>query len=186
MSGKFFNATGMKVNRLKVIEHSYQKRYINSKNVVQYWKCLCDCGNTCQVSVHSLRNGTVKSCGCLRTEVIEQERIKRLAKNPNKGLSKTNEWKLRSSAKERAKARGLYFNLKVEDITIPDVCPVLGIPLVKGKGKMHSGSPQLDRKDNSQGYILGNVAVISQRANSIKQDASVETLEALIKYMKGN
>lgn len=29
------------------------------------WACLCDCGNSCVVQGHNLRNGATKSCGCL-------------------------------------------------------------------------------------------------------------------------
>ena len=30
------------------------------------WLCECDCGNTCAAVGVRLRNGTVRSCGCLR------------------------------------------------------------------------------------------------------------------------
>jgi len=32
------------------------------------WYCKCDCGNTCEVSSHSLTTGNTKSCGCLGKE----------------------------------------------------------------------------------------------------------------------
>lgn len=183
---RFFDATGLRVHRLTVIKHSHERRYVTSKNVVQYWECLCDCGNVIVTPIHSIRQGKTKSCGCLRSERIEAERKERLLKNPNRGLSKTLEWKLWSAAKDRAKAKGLAFDLEVRDIVVPTHCPVLGIPLKKGNGVMHAGSPQLDRRDNSKGYTKDNVSVISQRANAIKQDASIETLEAIVNYMKGN
>lgn len=32
------------------------------------WICLCDCGNKTLVGGYTLRNGTTRSCGCLRNE----------------------------------------------------------------------------------------------------------------------
>lgn len=38
------------------------------------WFCRCDCGNSCEVKVSELRGGIVRSCGCLRAEVIRELR----------------------------------------------------------------------------------------------------------------
>lgn len=67
------------------------------------------------------------------------------------------EWFMIYSAKHRALKKGLEFNLVPEDIVIPNVCPLIGIPIVKGEGKIHSGSPSLDRIDNTKGYTKDNV-----------------------------
>ena len=77
-------------------------------------------------------------------------------------------------AKKRALDKGLEFNLKSEDLTYPDVCPVLGIKLKHGagKGKDRDNSPSLDRVDNNIGYIPSNVIVVSVLANSIKSSAT--------------
>jgi hypothetical protein len=91
--------------------------------------------------------------------------------------------RLLSSAKTRAKKRGLEFNLELEDIVIPEYCPILGLKLKQG-GFNSPNSPSLDRVDNSKGYIKGNVKVISHRANSIKRDATLEELQAICEYMK--
>ena len=32
------------------------------------WECLCECGNICYVSSHSLLNGNTISCGCLKSK----------------------------------------------------------------------------------------------------------------------
>ena len=36
-----------------------------------YWLCLCDCGNTKEVSSNSLQRGSVQSCGCIKTSIGE-------------------------------------------------------------------------------------------------------------------
>jgi hypothetical protein len=85
-----------------------------------------------------------------------------------------------NGAKQRAKAKGLEFNINKEDIVIPEVCPVLGLRLVQGSGGHHAGSPTLDRIDPSKGYVKGNVRVISYRANLLKSDATLEELELIL------
>ena len=86
------------------------------------------------------------------------------------------------SAKHRAKVRGLAFTLCVEDIHIPTVCPVLGIPLFKSDNKFSPNSPTLDRIDNTKGYTKENVIVVSFRANNLKSDATPVELKRLAIY----
>jgi hypothetical protein len=90
-------------------------------------------------------------------------------------------------ARHRAKKKGLPFDITADDIELPEFCPVLGIKLVIGEGqnpRRNYASPTLDRVKNEKGYVRGNVRVISARANSLKSDASVEEMEAVIAYMK--
>lgn len=89
-------------------------------------------------------------------------------------------------AKKRAKTKNIDFSLTPKDVSIPDVCPVLGIPMFKGTQKMGHNSPSLDRIDNTRGYVKGNVRVISWRANNLKGDATLDELRALVAYMETN
>lgn len=89
------------------------------------------------------------------------------------------------AARQRAKMKSLDFNLKPSDIEVPDFCPVLGIKLERSlNGKGGDGSPSLDRIDNHLGYVAGNVIVVSNRANRIKSDASVEELQKVVSFYK--
>ena len=45
-------------------------------------------------------------------------------------------------------------------------------------------SPSLDRINNLIGYVEGNVAWISFRANQIKSDASYEELKQVLDYLE--
>lgn len=54
---------------------------------------------------------------------------------------------------------------------------------MKDKSKGRECSPSLDRVNIDKGYIKGNIAVISNRANRIKSDATIEEIKALYEYM---
>jgi hypothetical protein len=83
-------------------------------------------------------------------------------------------------AKKRAAYAGIPFNLTLDDIQIPEKCPIFGIPLVVHEKRYANDSPSLDRVIPKLGYVTGNVIVISQRANILKRDASLEELEMLV------
>lgn len=79
-------------------------------------------------------------------------------------------------AKNRAAVRGYDFNLTIGDIIIPEMCPILEVPIVVGKKGDYLFAPSLDRVDNTKGYVKGNVRVISMLANSMKNTADNELL----------
>jgi hypothetical protein len=83
---------------------------------------------------------------------------------------------LLKSCKDRALKKGLEFNLTLEDIVIPDMCPILLQPIVQGNKDNYKFSPSVDRIDNTKGYIKGNVQIISMKANTIKNSATIEEL----------
>lgn len=85
-----------------------------------------------------------------------------------------------SEARKRSKKKGLEFNLSKKDIVIPEFCPVLGMKLEFHRERRLDNSPSLDRIEPSQGYIQGNVRVISQRANLLKSNATLEELEKVL------
>lgn len=99
--------------------------------------------------------------------------------NSTRVKSQTPEWRMHQRAKVRAKERGMEFDIEVSDITIPDHCPILGIAVNMNSGRSgaYRNSPSLDRKDNSKGYIKGNIWVVSQLANAMKGAASIEELQ---------
>ena len=81
--------------------------------------------------------------------------------------------------RRRCKKAGVPFDLLVEDITVPERCPLLGIPLFRGGGVTSDNTPSVDRIDPSKGYTHDNVHVVSWRANRIKQNATLEELVLL-------
>lgn len=86
------------------------------------------------------------------------------------------------SAKKRAALIGVEFTLTKEDIKIPTHCPVLGVPLGRVRNPDRRYSPSIDRIDPSRGYVPNNIWVISNQANTMKSDATLEELSAFVKY----
>jgi len=87
-------------------------------------------------------------------------------KNPEK--------KILIAARHRAKKEKIPFNITIEDIVIPKICPYLGIPILKNRKKITDNSPSLDRIVSKSGYIKGNVEIISNRANTGKSNLSAK------------
>lgn len=83
------------------------------------------------------------------------------------------------NTRSHAKRRNVVFDIEHSDIVIPDVCPILGIPLFKAGGKPTPNSPSIDRIDPSKGYVKGNVWIVSWRANRIKKDGTVAEFRAI-------
>ena len=113
-------------------------------------------------------------------EKLKQRNLNFRLNNPEKTILQ--------GARGRAKKYGIEFNLDISDIVIPNVCPILNIPLQRGIGKgcKLDSSPSLDRINPKKGYIKGNVWVISQKANAMKSNASSEELKLFAKWIIDN
>lgn len=87
------------------------------------------------------------------------------------------------NVKERVRTRkNVEFDIQPEDILMVESCPILGIPLFFTPGRVSNNTPTLDRIDNTKGYVKGNIRVISNKANRLKADNSIETLKAILNY----
>lgn len=89
-------------------------------------------------------------------------------------------------AKQRAKKKNIEFTITLDDIIIPDVCPVFGIKFDLSNNKLSNNSPTLDRVNNKIGYTKENIRVISWRANRLKSDGTIIEIEKIIAYMYEN
>lgn len=90
------------------------------------------------------------------------------------------------AAKGRAKKACVSFDLSEGDISIPHLCPVLGIPILVGQSKASDNSPSLDRVMPSMGYVRGNIIVVSNRANRIKNDATPDELRRVADFFEAH
>lgn len=88
------------------------------------------------------------------------------------------------NARRRAREEDLDFDLTPSDLVIPDVCPVLGLPLaVNTDGYAQDNSPTLDRVRPHGGYVRGNVMIISGKANRIKSNATAQEILAVGRWL---
>ena len=151
-----------KPNRYKVCDNCEQSLNLGKFSLIEKWNINSDTKNTC------------KKCSI---KIRQTEKLNR-------------DWKvdaaklLYSNIKSRCKRIGREFSIELEDILIPEKCPVFGFDLKREDRQTWMCAPSVDRIDSSKGYIKGNVTVVSRRANIIKRDATIEELEQLFNYYK--
>lgn len=80
MGRKAIDMTGMVFGRLTVLERVGSVHYRDGQSVPT-WRCRCECGNELIVRGISLRNGSTRSCGCLKEE-LSKARFQK--KNPRR------------------------------------------------------------------------------------------------------
>ena len=92
--------------------------------------------------------------------------------------------RLFQSSRINAYAKGLEHTISVDDIPTPLTCRYLGVKIVyrTGKRKRVWNGPSIDRIDSTKGYVPGNIQVISDLANRMKQNA---TPEQLVRFARG-
>ncbi|MFA6198972.1 MAG: hypothetical protein WC679_01035 [Bacteroidales bacterium] len=91
--------------------------------------------------------------------------------------------------KASAKKRNIPFSLTVAqlyELSFPITCPILNIPLRFNRGKLEDNSYSIDRVDNSLGYEIDNIIVISYKANRLKNNASNQELKQLSEFYCNN
>jgi hypothetical protein len=137
-----------------------------------YGLYLCSCGTKKIIRDDAVKRGQ-ESCGCLRGVNLRTH-----------GKANTPEANMLDRSKSRAKKKGFEHNITLDDINIPEFCPLLGIPLFAGQNSVCPNSPTLDRIDSAKGYVKGNVWVISYKANTIKSNATIEELEAIASKLR--
>ena len=121
----------------------------------------------CGVMFERIGKDTMRICKACNTERVK-------CKSP--------ESKMLARAKSRAKSRGIEFSISLDDINIPERCPIMDFELEVHKGRLQKNSPSLDRIDPDKGYVKGNVWVISSLANIIKGQATPEELATFVNY----
>ena len=89
------------------------------------------------------------------------------------------------STRIRAREKGFEHDIVYDDLLpIPKLCPLLQIPLFYSTNTITDNTPSIDRIDTSKGYTKDNVWIVSNKANRIKSNATIEELELLLINLK--
>lgn len=199
MKADFQDLTNQSFNDLTAVRFS---RHVPLKGFLWMWKCFCD--KEIEVRACDVLSGHVKSCGCRRKRGPSGPpncrhcgktsyrllpsgnygRVCHQCANRQGNLSSDPIKVMLGAAKVRAKKSGISFSLTREDISIPEICPVLGIKLQRGSIQQRDASPSIDRIIPELGYVPGNIAIVSYRANRIKNNGTVEEHRRIATWME--
>ena len=99
-----------------------------------------------------------------------------------------------NSAKGRARKRGTSCTITQQDILDvwpkDGLCPILGIELkhnYDGTGGYSFDSPSLDCINPALGYVLGNIVIMSQKANMLKgNEINPEVFRKIATWLETN
>ncbi len=188
---RFIDLTGNRYGRFVVLKRSEKATKSHDLN----WVCKCSCGTIKDILGGALRNGTTKSCGCLRRDFGTW----------NKGLKGEDSHVYRgykgiprqfyTDLKSNANRRKIEFNLTIEYLwnlleKQNFKCKISGvfIRMPEKYEASFANLASLDRIDSSKGYIDGNVQWVDRRINFMKQRMSdnefIEVCEEVVKYQK--
>lgn len=163
---------------LERIKHPKNSRlYLERRRNSRFWQARCYFARRCRLVSTKTKD---LAAAFTRAEAWYYK----LQRDELRGVDQSVQ-KLIKNAKQRAKRAGLPFSLRPSDIQVPEICPVLGIPLFRTPVKPSEHSPTIDRIDNSKGYEPGNIVVVSYRANRLKSDATLLELNRLAAFYTG-
>lgn len=138
-----------------------QSRIADTKKRSKIWVCICKCGKETKATTNTLLSKHSESCGC--------NRIKKIYTG-----SKFITGKMYNKICSDAKLRGLEMKVSIKELDCliekqNFTCALTGQKLIIDKTSRSSKTTaSLDRIDNSQGYIMGNIQFIHKDINRLK------------------
>lgn len=177
------NLVGKRFGRLVVL-HLVRDSKRKRSNGDKLWKCRCDCGQRLGVFSSPLRQGRVKSCGCLKREnaVANGKALRDRLRVPfASGIRKVS---LRRY-KHAAKLRELPWELtetQFEALLLSD-CFYCGSPPKTHESKYGKHSARMggvDRLNSAQGYLFENCVPCCSTCNWAKSETSKEEFLAWV------
>lgn len=157
--------------------------------------CICTCGVECVVISCDLRQGKVRSCGCLKAEFGKSDnqiwRKRALAEHGCDALRHRDPWLIKAQwISRRCKSEKLEFGFAsgqdlaryLIDLNVTH-CPVFGFELRHSTGYAKFDTPSVDRKKADGGYTRDNIQIVSYLANTMKSNATDTQLIAFAKWI---
>lgn len=149
--GSFIDLKGKRFGRLTVLNRAPNRVNKNHKSLV-YWNCKCDCGNYKEIKGESLRNGSIRSCGCLNKEIVSN--------NNRKYKKKYNTYDLSGEYGIGYTSTGKFFYFDKEDFDkIKEYCWSI----------------------DTEGYVIANTDFINKKHSTIKMHRLVMNCPPLYK-----
>jgi hypothetical protein len=154
-----------KFGKLTVIKISKNR---GNRGQIRY-ECVCDCGNSHEVSGESIRKGNVKSCGCYNLEKIPYNRIIDREYATWRQL-------YNSTIIKRSKKEGYVSDISLDDfIKLSKMkcyyCELEGSNFIKDRIESNNlvlNFNGLDRINSENGYYLDNVVTCCKYCNVSK------------------
>ena len=151
---------GKRFGRLLVL-----RRGENEEGGRVQWICKCDCGHEGGHAGYNLRSGSAKSCGCLAHDMKRENNKKNIR-------SDTPVRKLFAAYKASARERRLEFSIDLDafrDLTSGSCFYCDTKPSHTIRSSCHSYVYNgIDRVENRDGYVKGNVVTCCLRCNRAK------------------
>lgn len=108
-------------------------------------------------------------------------KLKRVTFKPE---TETDRWIVRSKNKPKTAASRKGLSIDYYKTLIVTHCPLLGIELSYDKyagNTVPDNYASLDKIDPNKGYVVGNVQIVSFRANTLKNSATLDELKLIVK-----
>jgi hypothetical protein len=194
---KKIDLTGKQFGRWTVLEQA-------PRTYQTMWVCECACGTKREVSGANLRTGHSVSCGCYREDNrpnLAKNRDYSGVRNPRarKNIERNGGTWVPSSSVWYKRAAGIYHSAKKHGVPLgfdsaaelasyimsiaPNKCPVFDMPFSERGNGFSNWAPSIDKIDPKQGYVRGNIQVISMLANCMKRNASPDQLEQFARWV---
>jgi len=178
--------TGKKFNNWKILSEPFKLKSPGPKKV----KAECVCGKVKEVSLHHLKSGSSKSCGCINIKKLKNYVKKNGAYNKKSAKEKLPKI-LYNQYKFGAKKRGINFKLTLEEFEkfIYKECAYCGT--ISGNKRRvdneNLGWNGIDRFNNDIGYTKENCITCCGVCNKMKSNLDIHNfIEHIQKIIRNN
>lgn len=153
---------GKTYGRLTILERTSKKDQFGNYIAL----CICSCGQYKESTFKNLKSGDCKSCGCLKYQI---ENLSSPKLYPNIYRRWVGIRKRCLSPYNASYCR--YKDIEIDPLFLP---PVTGFEEFKthvlsvdpdAENKLQSTKIHIDRKDNTKGYVRGNIRLVTVKEN---------------------